>query len=516
MAESQHGLLECRDISKGFPGVQALADVDFSVQSGKVHGLVGANGAGKSTLFRIIAGVHEQDSGEMFLDATSYRPRDTQDAINQGVVTIHQDLNLIDSLTVEENILLNNELTHPFLGLVNRRATRRYVVETFDRHGIEIDPTTVVSQLPNDQKKLIQILRAVSLNARILLMDEPTSSLTEEGIRIVHDLIRKLAGNGVAVVFISHYLSEVFEVCDDITVLRDGRVVAKRDRRESSVGEIVVDMLGKALPKPQKADHDRRVEPETALSVRGLSIKGRIHDISFDLRKGEILGATGIVGSGLQDLSKALFGFSGGGEREGHVSVAGGSLPLASPFDAVDNGVALLTNDRLKEGILPGFPIFENICLPVLKRFQNSLGLIDKNQMVATGEASISRLSIKAGSAEALINTLSGGNQQKVLLAKWLETNPSVFILDEPTIGIDVGSKEEIRAIVRSIAAKGVGVLLLTAEYEELELMCDRVLVMFRGRIIAEFEGDDVQKDRIVSAALGGETWTQQQQKTQS
>jgi ABC-type sugar transport system ATPase subunit len=506
MAEREHRLLECRGISKGFPGVQALADVNFSVESGKVHGLVGANGAGKSTLFRILAGVHEQDRGEMFLDGTPYQVRDTQDAIDQGVVTIHQDVNLIDSLTVEENILLNNELTFPFFGLLNRRATRRYVLETFEHHGIEIDPTTVVSQLPNDQKKLIQILRAISLNARVLLMDEPTSSLTEEGIRIVHELIRKLAQNGVAVVFISHYLSEVFEVCNDITVLRDGRVVAKRERKASSVAEIVVDMLGKALSKPQQTDRDRRIASETALSVRGLSIKGRIHDISFDLRKGEILGATGIVGSGLQELSKALFGFAEGGERQGEVSVAGGTLPLTSPFNAVGNGVALLTNDRLKEGILPGFPIYENICLPVLKRFRNSLGLIDRDQMVATGEASISRLSIKAGSAEAPISTLSGGNQQKVLLAKWLETKPSVFILDEPTIGIDVGSKEEIRAIVRSIAAEGVGVLLLTAEYEELELMCDRVLVMFRGRIIAEFEGDDVQKDRIVSAALGGET----------
>ena len=502
MVTETQPVVECRQISKLFPGVQALKNVDFSIYKGRVHGLVGANGAGKSTLFKILAGVHRQDSGEILFEGTPYGISDTQDAITKGVVTVHQDINLIDTLTVTENILLNNEQKR--FGLLDSAGMRRYVEELLSEHGIDVDPDSPVSELPNDQKKLVQIMRAISLDAKVLLLDEPTSSLTEEGIRIVHTLIHDLAARSVGVVFISHYLSEVFEVSDEITVLRDGLLVGTNITGKTSLKQVVIDMIGKDLVEKEKSYSDA-AGGNVVLRVRGLTVSGKLDDISFDLRAGEILGATGIIGSGLSDLARSLFGFENRASRRGEVGTGDGDVAIETPFDAVSNGIALLTNDRLREGILPSFPLYENICLPILSRFRNRFGLLNRDRMVATGEEAISRLSIKAGDSQMPISQLSGGNQQKVLFAKWLGTNPRVFILDEPTIGIDVGSKDEIRKIIREVAAQGVGILLLTTEQEELELMCDRVLVLFRGRIVQEFAGKEINKDAITHAAIGGD-----------
>lgn len=494
-------VLECKQISKSFPGVQALDKVDFSIYRGHVHGLIGANGAGKSTLFKILAGVHRQDGGEILFEGTPYGINDTQDAIQRGVVTIHQDINLIETMTVTENILLNNESSR--VGLLRATDMRSYVEQLLEEHGIDVDPDSIVAELPNDQKKLVQIMRAISLEAKVLLMDEPTSSLTEEGIRIVHTLIKDLAERNVGVVFISHYLSEVFKVCDEITILRDGVLVDTHKSDSTTLRQVVVDMLGKDLIARERSQNNT-IDDTVVLKVRGLSVPGKLHDISFDLRRGEVLGATGIIGSGLSDLARSLFGYENASHRSGVVTVGEEEYSIKNPFDAVSNGAALLTNDRLREGILPSFSLYDNICLPILVRFKNRLGLLNIDRMISTGEESISRLSIKAGDAQMPISQLSGGNQQKVLFAKWLGTEPKVFILDEPTIGIDVGSKDEIRKIIRQIASQGVGVLLLTAEQEELELMCDRVMVLFRGRIVQEFSGGEIHKDAITHAAIGG------------
>jgi ABC-type sugar transport system ATPase subunit len=500
---SNNVLLSCTGIDKRFPGVHALKNVDFSIRAGKVHGLVGANGAGKSTLFKILAGVYNQDSGDIYMNGRPYEIQNTQDAIDMGVVTIHQDINLIPTLSIAENILLNNEAEFKRAGFINNRQMNRHISEVLKEYQIEIDPRALVSSIPNDQKKLIQIIKAVNIRASVLLMDEPTSSLTETGIQFVHGLIKKLAARNVGIVFISHYLSEIFETCDYISVIRDGRLVADTEIDKTDMDAVVIHMLGKEMNISEKKYSDK-TKLEKILTVRSLTIPGKIENVSFSIGKGEILGATGLIGSGLTELSKALFGFEMKRNQVGSIEIGDDRKIIRDTHDAVQNGMALLTNDRLKEGILPLFPLYENVCLPILERFKKNIGLLDIKQMIATGEKGIQKLGIKAKSPLETPRTLSGGNQQKVLVAKWLETNPLLFIMDEPTIGIDVGSKEEIRNIIKEIASQGVGVLLLTTEYEELELLCDRVIVMFRGKIIAEFSGKKINKDAIVHASAGG------------
>jgi ABC-type sugar transport system ATPase subunit len=495
--------MSCRRIDKHFPGVHALREVDFDIYAGHVHGLVGANGAGKSTLFKIIAGVIKQDSGDIGYKGNPYHIQDTQDAIARGVVTIHQDINLIHTLNVTENILLNNESEFRRVGLLSQKAMNSHVQQILERYEIDIDPREPVSSLPNDQKKLIQIVKAMTKKASILLMDEPTSSLTQSGIDFVHALIKRLAEDGVSVVFISHYLTEIFDTCDTVSVLRDGVLVDEAPIGETDLDTVVLNMLGKHIAIDKKQRYTNQ-EKDILLSVRRLSIPGRLYDVSFDIHKGEILGATGLIGSGLTDLSKSLFGYETARDQTGSITIGREQVTIGSPHDAVRNGMALLTNDRRREGILTDFPLYENICLPILNRYRKKSGFLDVREMVATGEAGIRKLNIKAHNAHETPKTLSGGNQQKVLVAKWLETQPKLFIMDEPTIGIDVGSKEEIKNIIKEIAARGVGILLVTTEFEELEQLCDRVLVMFRGHLIAEFKNEKINKDAILHAAAGG------------
>ncbi len=495
--------MTCRSIDKRFPGVHALKNVDFTIFPGKVHGLVGANGAGKSTLFKIIAGVYKQDSGNILLNGNPYEIHNTQDAIDKGVVTIHHDINLISTLSITENILLNNETAFKSLGVLNQRSMHKHVASVLEEYGIPLDPHLSVSAMPNDQKKLIQIIKAVSIRASILLMDEPTSSLTKKGISFVHDLIKRLANQGVGIVFISHYLSEIFETCDKITVLRDGNLVSETDAEKTDMDTVVLHMLGKKMTIQEKK-RNAHIGDENLLTLDKLNIPGKIEDVSFSIKKGEILGATGLIGSGLTDLSKAIFGFNNHRNQTGTIQIGSQKIEIRDPKDAIQNGMALLTNDRLREGILSEFPLFENICLPILERFKNKAGLLNIREMIDTGKKGIEKLAIKTKGPLEPLKTLSGGNQQKVLVAKWLETNPTLFIMDEPTIGIDVGSKEEIRTLVKDIASQGVGILLLTAEYEELELLCDRVIVMFRGKIVAEFKDHQINKDAILHASAGG------------
>ena len=496
-------ILQCDGIAKGFPGVRALKGVDLTVQAGRVHGLVGENGAGKSTLLKIMAGVYRPDAGTLRLDGQAVSLAGTDDALRQGIVTIHQDINLIGSMTVAENVLLNNEPTWGRSGLLRRGELNKKVAALLRFYEIDAEPDTLVSALPNDLKKMVQIIKAVSRKARVLLMDEPTSSLTDVSVRFVMRLVRTLADQGIGVVFVSHYLAEVFEVSDTVTVFRDGAVVASSPRAGTDLGTVVRGMIGRSL------DHEAERRPSSAtddvlLSVRHLSVKGSLADVSFDLRRGEVLGITGLTGSGLTELARAIFGSEAIRRASGEFTIEGRSVALSDPVDSLRHGVALLTNDRLREGILPEVPLYENICLPVLDRFAGRLGLLDEPAMVVTGRNGIDRLRVRAPGPMTITKTLSGGNQQKVLIAKWLETHPKIFIMDEPTIGIDVGSKSEIRAIIDEIAAAGVGIILISTELIDIERLCDRALVMFRGAIVDEFEGQAVEREALLAACASG------------
>lgn len=505
-------LLQCRGLAKNFAAVRALRTVDFRIDAGRVRGLVGENGAGKSTLAKIIAGVHQPDTGEIRLGGQPVRISGADDALSLGIVTVHQDINLVQTMTVAENLLLNNEPTWRF-GVIRRRDASRRAASLLAQYGIDVDPQALVSQLPNDLKKMVQIIKAVSRQPRILLLDEPTSSLTDNEVRVALKLIRRLAGEGVGVVLISHYLNEIFEVCDDLTVMRDGQVVADGPIADTTLPDVVSAMVGRHIDTPARIS---RITPASEsgatplMEVRKLSVPGRLHDISFDLRRGEVLGITGLAGSGLAELTKAIFGGLTRSGISGSVLVDGVAVPPGDPTASLAAGLALLTSDRLREGILPDFTLLENICLPILGRFGGFAGRLDRPAMRETASRNIARLRVKAPGPDTTARQLSGGNQQKVLFAKWLETHPKIFIMDEPTIGIDVGSKDEIRGIIDEIAQAGVGILLATTELDELVTLCDRVLIMFRGGIVAELSGGTLRRETILQVATSGQAMVEQ------
>jgi ABC-type sugar transport system ATPase subunit len=501
---SNRNLLRCRGLVKRFAAVQALRGVDFTIDAGRVRGLVGENGAGKSTLAKIIAGVHEPDAGTVELEGAPVRFTGADQALAQRIVTVHQDINLVQTMTVAENLLLNNEPTNRF-GIVRRRAMQDAVRGLLQQYEIAADPGDVVGTLPNDLKKMLQIVKAVSLAPRVLLLDEPTSSLTDAEVRVALRLIRRLAAQGVGVVLISHYLSEIFDVCDDLTVLRDGEVVADGPVSATTLPAVVAAMVGRNVETARRQSHLRDAAAAApVMQVERLSVPERLHEVSFVLRPGEVVGVTGLAGSGLGELARAVFGALGGGVS-GRVLVEGTPVASGDPARSLEAGIALLTSDRLREGILPDFTLADNICLPILSRFAGVAGTLDRAEMTRTADRNLKRLRVRAPGPFALARQLSGGNQQKVLFAKWLETRPKVFVMDEPTIGIDVGSKAEIRAIIDEIAGTGVGILLVTTELDELVFLCDRVLVMFRGAIIGELSGGAIDRGTILHASACGE-----------
>ena len=497
-------LLECRQLVKSFAGVRALRGVDFGIHAGRVRGLVGENGAGKSTLARIIAGVHQPDAGTIHLAGAPIRFGGADDALAHRIVTVHQDINLVLTMTVAENILLNNEPTYRF-GIIRQKDLREKVQRLLEQYEIGVDADAVIGNLPTDLKKMVQIVKAVTLDSKILILDEPTSSLTDTEVRVALRLIRRLAEDGVGVVLISHYLNEIFEVCDDLTVMRDGEVVHDSPVAQTSLPQVVAAMVGRHLETTQrtpKANGWDKGEP--LLRIEDLAVTGRLKKISFALKRGEVLGITGLAGSGIGALAKAMFGASGGSRISGRVFIDGKAVAPGSPSASVAAGIALVPSDRRREGILPDFSLLENVCLPILPRFAGFAGRLDAKAMIDTTTRNMARLRVRAPGPLSQARLLSGGNQQKILFAKWLETMPRVFIMDEPTVGIDVGSKAEIRIIVDEIAASGVGIVLVTTELEELVSLCDRVLVMFRGEVVTELKGRAIEREAILHAAACG------------
>ncbi len=498
-------LLRCTGIAKRFGAVQALRGVDFSIVAGRVRGLVGENGAGKSTLAKIIAGVNAPDAGSIEFEGRTIRAATADEALAQRIVTVHQDINLIPSMTVLENLLLNNEPASR-LGIIRRRQAREIAKTLLDRHEIAVEPEAIVGELSNDLRKMIQIVKAIHLDPKVLILDEPTSSLTSVQVSIVLRLIRQLASQGVGLVLISHYLSEIFEVCDHLTIMRDGEVVADRLVRDMTLPQVVAAMIGREVKAVSRASRGRELARDAAprLSVENLTVRGALDSASFVVRTGEVLGVTGLAGSGLNELSRAIFGASSR-PATGRVMVDGSPVPASRPSASLRAGIALITNDRLREGLLLDFPLTENISLPILSRFGGAFGVLNRREIEKTTVRNIERLRIRAPGPLTLARQLSGGNQQKVLFAKWLETGPKVFVMDEPTIGVDVGAKDEIRKIIEEVAAGGAGVLLVTTELDELVWLCDRVLIMFRGAIVGELSGEAIEQRAILQASTTGQ-----------
>lgn len=491
--------LEMKGISKRFPGVQALDNVDFEVERGEIHALVGENGAGKSTLMKVLMGVYPKDSGWIFLDGKEVRISNPREAENLGISMIFQEFNLLPHLTVSENIFLTRLPRKGFLRTVNWEKLWSDSSEILSRLEIPVDPRSLVKDLSVAEMQMVEIAKALSVNARVLIMDEPTSALTQEEIKRLFAQMRKLRDQGVAIVFISHRLEEIKEISDRITVLRDGRriaTVAADEVTEEEIAEMMVGREVKALfPKTETQ------RGKVLLEVRNLTRKGVFENVSFCLHEGEILGIYGLVGAGRTELVRSIFGEDP--IDSGEVFLNGRRVSIKHPKDAVDLGIGLVPENRALQGLLVNMSVRENIALP------NLANLSWKGWVSNFGERSVAQkqvraLGIKTPSIEQKVLYLSGGNQQKVVLAKWLERNPRVLILDEPTRGIDVGAKAEVHALMDSLVKRGIGIIMISSELPEVLGMSDRILVMRKGRIVAEFTREEASPQRVVLAAAGG------------
>ncbi|HET6363339.1 MAG TPA: sugar ABC transporter ATP-binding protein [Gemmatimonadota bacterium] len=481
-------------IRKEFPGVLALDDVDFAVLPGEVHVILGENGAGKSTLMKILSGAHGKDAGKIFLAGREVEIDGPRRARELGVAIIYQELSLAPTLSAAENVFLGRE-PRRLPGLVDRAAMERRAHAILDGLGARFDVRRPIRELSLAERQLVEIARALSLDARILVMDEPTSALTEPETRALFETMRRLTARGVAIVYISHRLQEIYEIGDRVTVLRDGRRVATLDVAAADRRELVrlmanreVDELVTRLPSPRGGE---------LLEVEGLTRASDLRDVSFTLHEGEIVGFAGLLGSGRTAVARAIFGLDP--LDAGRILVHGRPLAIRSPRDAIRAGIGLVTEDRKRQGLVLSLSVRENISLPVLGSVSR-LGLIDARRERELASRYATDLRIRTPSIEQTTLNLSGGNQQKVVLAKWLACRVDVLVLDEPTRGIDVGAKQEIYGLMNRLVAEGVGILLISSELPEIVGLSDRVLVMRGGEVVATFERGISQEDILASA----------------
>ncbi len=492
-------LLEMNDISKSFPGVRVLDQVTFNLTGGEVHALMGENGAGKSTLMKILGGIHRRDGGTVILKGTPCEIASPSMAQSLGIAMIHQELNLIPHLTVMENIFLGREFTYGRSGMINWGKMRQESVRFLSQLGLSIDPGIVAGELSVGQQQMIEIAKALSMNAEILVLDEPTAALTDREIEALFTVIESLKAKGVGMIYISHRMEEIFRICDRVTVMRDGHTVGTDRVADTNIDKLVKMMVGREI-KDRFPKIDVSVG-EPKLEVQGLSLPGKLHDISFAVRSGEIVGIAGLMGAGRTELAKALFGVTP--VRQGEIRVDGRPVAVRKPADAIRAGIALVTEDRKDEGLLLNLSVKDNISLPNLKDV-SSFGFVSRSKETGISERLISQLLIKTPNGEQKVGSLSGGNQQKVVIGKWLETNPQVFILDEPTRGVDIGAKKEIYDLMNQLVSRGVAILMISSELPEVLGMSDRILVMHEGRIAGEFARGEATQENIMHCATGG------------
>lgn len=498
-----HGIAIDR-VTKRFGGVTALDDVSFSIARGEFHAIVGENGAGKSTLMKILSGVITDYEGSVSLYGVPQSFNDTRDAERAGIAIIHQDLNLVEQLSVAANMFLGREIRHG-IGWLDDRSMEREAARQFARLGCAINPNERVSRLRIGDQQLVEIAKALLLNAEILIMDEPTSALTEGEVERLFDVIQLLREQGVTILYISHKMDEVFRLSDRITVLRDGRWIRTLDRAATNRQEVTHLLVGREIDAGNWTEARRA--GELILEVDSLSLpwsgharEWRLKDISFELRRGEVLGIAGLMGAGRTELLECLFGAS---EESpiGSVLLNGQVFQPRHPADAMRAGMALVTEDRKRLGLFSQLNVRENISMCTLKEFATSAGLISSaKEQQCVGEA-IAKLAVKTDSMEASILSLSGGNQQKCVIARWLATEPVLLLLDDPTRGIDVGAKAEIYAIIAELCRAGMGLIVTSSELPELISICDRILVLCEGRLTRAFERSDFSEEAIMEAA---------------
>jgi ribose transport system ATP-binding protein len=494
-------LLELQNICKSFGRVEVLHDVSLAVDAGQTLGLVGENGSGKSTAMNIVGGVLPASSGCMLLEGNPYEPTSPRDAQAAGIAFIHQELNLFENLSIEENLFIGGfPRRHALWPTIDRHAIRQKTRQVLEILGLDHSPATLVSRLRPGERQLVEIAKALNAAARLIILDEPTTSLTDRETERLFTRLEKLKTRGIAMIYISHILDDVLQFCDDVVVLRDGSVVHAAPAEQSSQSKLVSLMVGRTIEQlfPPRA---HRVSDKPLLEVESLSQPGIVHNISFVLHAGEVLGIAGLMGSGRSELLRILYGLDP--FRQGQIKLAGRPLtPL--PRTSMAAGMALLTEDRRRDGLMMSAPILDNLALPSLADYATGpAGMLRADKLANDARQVSRRLQVSTDEIESTsVQNLSGGNQQKVVLAKWLMRRPTVFVMDEPTRGIDIGAKHEIYRLVNELVAGGAGVLMVASEIEELVGMCDRILVMSQGCITAQHQRGAFDNQEILQSAL--------------
>ena len=499
-------MLRFESVSKRFSGTQALSEISFEVERGEIHALVGENGAGKSTLMKILSGVHTDYDGAFYLDGERLQFSGTRSAQDAGISIIHQELQLVPELTVAENIFLGREPIRAF-GMINTRAMVSSARQLLDQLGLRLNPNRKVGTLRVGEQQLTEVAKALSLNTQLLILDEPTSALSQTEIERLFEVIADLKARGVTMIYISHKFDEIFRLADRITVLRDGRYITTALRSETTESRIIQAMVGRELsdffPK------DTTPQDSEIMRVEGLSFspdaaseQRSLHDIGFSLRHGEILGVAGLMGSGRTELLETIFGSQPRHQVGGTITIEGQPIHISSPQDALAHGIALVTEDRKTKSLVLPLTVTENLTLASLAAFCQAGIVRHKRERAAVG-AMVDSLRIKTPGLAAPIESLSGGNQQKVVLGKCLMSKPRILLLDEPTRGIDVGAKAEIYTLMSQLAAQGLAIIMASSELPELLAMCDRILVLHDGRLAATIQHHDANQVNIMEAATG-------------
>jgi ABC-type sugar transport system ATPase subunit len=491
-------LLRIESVSKTYPGVRALQDVSLEIEAGTVHAVMGENGAGKSTLMQIIAGAQrpDPDGGRLVFEGEPLQLTGTRDANHKGIAIVFQELNLAPNMSIAENILLGMEPRTAGV-FVDRGAMLAKSRAVLDRLGVRTHPDTVVRDLTIAQQQMVEIAKSLLHDPRLLILDEPTSSLSESETVILFRVIADLKAAGVTMLYISHRMREVFHVCDDVTILRDGRHVRTMHLRETDQDELVRLMVGRDLANVERVP-PRAGERPVVLSVRGLTREPQYRDVSFELRRGEIVGMAGLVGAGRSEVALGIFGAPP--PDKGEITLDGKPVEIGRPRTAMRHGVGLVPEDRKQQGLVLGLGVGSNLSLAALARMSKG-GMIDFGAEKGLVDRYVGRFRIKTPTAEQFVGLLSGGNQQKVVLAKWLATNPKVLIVDEPTRGVDVGTKAEIYALMRELAAEGLAILVISSDLPEVLTISERILVMREGHLVGEIPHADATEERIMALA---------------
>lgn len=491
-------LLRLKGISKLFPGVKALDNVDFVLNSGEIHALVGENGAGKTTLMNIASGNCIMDSGDIFINSEKANITNPRMAQHLGIAIVHQELNLIPIVTAAENIFIGREPYSKYTNFINNKTLNKKTEELLELFGLEISPKCRIMNLNPSEQQIVEIAKALSLNAKILILDEPTSSLEEKEVIKLFNILRNLAKNGIGIVYISHRLKEVFAIADRITVLRDGRVTGEKLAKDSTPEEVISMMVGRKIGEfyPEKQSN----RGEEILEIKNFNRKKVFKDINFSLFRKEILGFAGLLGSGRSELMQSIFGHIK--SNFGKILVNGREVKVKNSADSIRHGIVYLPEDRKSSGLFTSMNLVENLISSNLSSF-SKYGFLDDNRAKRECELFIELLNIRCRSTLQKVETLSGGNQQRVLLAKWLQIKPKILIADEPTRGIDVGSKVQIYNILRRLAEEGMGIILISSELPEIISMSDRVIVMHEGRIAGELSSTDATEEKIMILAAG-------------